>query len=70
MFYRSIIIHKNTIFPYFQNKVKNLKNVIIILMITKIRKIIIQKKMNKKKRYITVIKKILNLGLFRINLVK
>ena len=42
-------------FPYFQNKVKSLNNVTIIIMII-IREIIIQKKMNKKKRYITVIK--------------
>ena len=56
MFYKSVIIHKNRIFPYFQNKVKNLKNIIIILMIIVIRKILIQEKRNKKKRYITFIK--------------
>ena len=55
MLYKSVIIHKNRIFPYFQNKVKNLKNIIIILMIIVVRKII-RKKANKKKRYITVIK--------------
>ena len=56
MFYKSVIIYKNRIFPYFQNKVKNLKNIIIILMIIVIRKILIQEKRNKKKRYITFIK--------------
>ena len=55
MFYKSIFIHKNRILPYFQNKVKNLNNVLII-MIIKIREITIQTKMNKKKRYKTVIK--------------
>ena len=32
MYYESIIIHKNRIFPYFQNKIKNLHkyNIIII----------------------------------------
>ena len=43
MCYKSIIIHKNRIFPYFQNKLKNLNN--------NNNKIIIEK-MNKKKRYI------------------
>ena len=36
MYYKSVIIHRNRIFPYFQNKVKNLhkyKNKIIIIMI-------------------------------------
>ena len=56
MFYKSVFIHKNRIFPYFQNKVKNVNNIIIIMMIIKIRELIIQKKMNKKIRYITVIK--------------
>ena len=56
MFYKSVFIHKNRIFPYFQNKVKNVNNIMIIMMIIKIRELIIQKKMNKKIRYITVIK--------------
>ena len=56
LFYKFVIIHKNGMFPYFQNKVKNLNNVIIMIIIIIIREIIIQKKMNKKKRYITVIK--------------
>ena len=55
------IIHKNRIFLYFENKVKNLNNIttviiiiIIIIMIIMIRGRIkaIIKKMNKKKRYI------------------
>ena len=37
MYYKSVIIHKNRIFPYFQNKVKNLhkynNNVIIMIII-------------------------------------
>ena len=33
MFYKSVIIHNNRIFPYFQNKVKNLNNLIIITII-------------------------------------
>ena len=41
MYYKSVIIHKNRIFPYFQNKVKNWNNVIIMLII--IRGIIILK---------------------------
>ena len=65
MFYKSVFINKNRIFPYFQNKVKNVNN-IIILMIIKIRELIIQKKMYKKKRY-NCYKIILNLVLFRIN---
>ena len=56
MFYKSVFIHKNRIFPYFQNKVKNVNNIMIIMMIIKIRELIIQKKMIKKIRYITVIK--------------
>ena len=34
MFYKSviIIIHKNRIFPYFENKVKNLNKIIIMRM--------------------------------------
>ena len=48
MFYKFVIIHKNRIFPYFQNKVKIL-NDIVIMMIIVMRKMIIQKKMNKKK---------------------
>ena len=55
MFYQSVFIHKNRIFPYFQNKVKNVDKIIIIIIIIiimriKIGKLIIQKKMNKKKR--------------------
>ena len=34
MFYKSVIIHKNIIFPYFENKVKNLNKIIIIIIIT------------------------------------
>ena len=57
MFQKSVFIHKNRIFPYFQNKVQNLNNMImIIIMIIKIREIIIQKKMNKKKGYVIAIK--------------
>ena len=41
MYYKSVIIHKNRIFPYFQNKVKKLNNIIIIKTIRK--KIIIKK---------------------------
>ena len=48
MFYKSVFIHKNRIFPYFQNKVKNVNNIIIV-MIIKIGEVIIQKK-NEKKR--------------------
>ena len=37
MYYKSVIIHKNRIFPYFQNKVKNLhkynNNIIIMVII-------------------------------------
>ena len=37
MYYKSVFIHKNRIFPYFQNKVKNLdkynNNIIIIMII-------------------------------------
>ena len=55
MFYKSVIIRNNRMFPYFQNKVKNLNNITIIKMIIT-REIIIQKKMNKKKIYVTVIK--------------
>ena len=50
MFYKSVFIHKNRIFPYFQNKVKKLNNIIIIIIIIIImiiRKIVI-KEMNKK----------------------
>ena len=43
MFYKSVFIHKNRIFPYFQNKVKNVNNIIIV-MIIKIGEVIIQKK--------------------------
>ena len=52
MFYQSVFIHKNRIFPYFQNKVKNVDKIIIIIIIMRIKigKLIIQKKMNKKKR--------------------
>ena len=50
MFYKFVIIHKGRIFPCFQNKVKNLNDIIMIKIIV-IRKIIIQKKMNKKKRF-------------------
>ena len=32
MFYKSIFIHKNRIFAYFQNKVKNLNNILIMIM--------------------------------------
>ena len=57
MFQKSVFIHKNRIFPYFQHKIKNLNNMIlIIIMIIKIREIIIQKKMNKKKGYVIAIK--------------
>ena len=57
MFQKSVFIHKNRIFPYFQNKVQDLNNMImIIIMIIKIREIIIQKKMNKKKGYVIAIK--------------
>ena len=57
MFQKSAFIHKNRIFPYFQNKAKNLNNMIMmIIMIIKIREIIIQKKMNKKKGYVIAIK--------------
>ena len=31
MYYKSVIIHKNRIFPYFQNKVKKPNNLIIII---------------------------------------
>ena len=55
MFYKSVIIRNNRMFPYFQNKVKNLNNITIIKMIIT-REIIIQKKMNKQKIYVTVIK--------------
>ena len=58
MFYKSLFIGKNRIFPYFQNKLKNVNNIIIIIMIIiiiviiiNIREQIIQKKMDKKKRY-------------------
>ena len=44
MFYKSVFIHKNRVFPYFQNKVKNVNN--IIIMIIKIGEAIIQKKKN------------------------
>ena len=33
MFYKSIFIHKNRIFPYFQNKVINLNNIMIVIII-------------------------------------
>ena len=40
MYYKSVIIHRNRIFPYFQNKVKSYdiiihkyKNIIIIMII-------------------------------------
>ena len=51
---RNYIIHKNRIFPYFENKVKNLNGIIIMMMIIitiMMRIIIIIKKMNEKKRY-------------------
>ena len=51
MFYKFVIIHKNRIFPYFQNKVKNLNDIIMIKIIVIRKIIIIQKKMNKKKRF-------------------
>ena len=35
MFYKSVFIHKNRIFPYIQNKVKNVNNIIIIIIIIK-----------------------------------
>ena len=41
MCYKSVIIHKNRIFPYLENKVKNLNNIIIITMIIIIMIIII-----------------------------
>ena len=65
MFCKSVFIHNNRIFPYFQNKVKYVNN--IIIMIIKIREQIIHKKMNKNKRY-NCYKIILSLVLFRINL--
>ena len=47
MYYKSVIIHKDRVFPYFQNKVKKLNNIIkmiiIIIIIIIIRKIIIKK---------------------------
>ena len=49
MLYKSVFIHKNRIFPYFQNKVKNLNIIIIIIIIITmitiiiIKEIIIQK---------------------------
>ena len=60
MFYKSIFIHKNRIFPYFQNKVINLNNIMIVIIIMIIiiiitiikiimRDIIIQKKWIKRK---------------------
>ena len=57
MFYKSVIIlyTRTEYFPYFENKIKNLNNIIImmqmIIIIMIIRKIIIYK-MNKRKRYI------------------
>ena len=33
MLYKSVFIRKNRIFPYFQNKVKNLNIIIIIIII-------------------------------------
>ena len=65
MFCKSVFIHNNRIFRYFENKVKNVIN--IIIMIIKIRELIIHKKMNKNKRY-NCYKIILSLVLFRINL--
>ena len=41
MFYKSIFIHKNRIFPYFQNKVINLNNIMIVIIIMMIIIIII-----------------------------
>ena len=49
MFYKSASIHKNRIFPYFQNKVKNVINIIIIMLIIKTRELIIQKNEQKDK---------------------
>ena len=43
MFYKYVFIHENRIFPYFQNKVKSVNN-IIIMMIIKMRELVIQKK--------------------------
>ena len=51
MFYKFVIIHKDRIFPCFQNKVKNLNDIIMIKIIVIRKIIIIQKKMNKKKRF-------------------
>ena len=71
MFYKSVIIHKNRIFPCFQNKLKKLNNIIIIIIIIiiiKIREIIIQKKNELKERIYNCFKVILSLVLFRINL--
>ena len=68
MFYKSVIIHKNRIFPCFQNKLKKLNNIIKIIIIIKIREIIIQKKNELKERIYNCFKVILSLVLFRINL--
>ena len=35
MYYKSVIVHKNRIFTYFENKVKKLNNMIIIIVIIK-----------------------------------
>ena len=61
MFCKYVFIHKNRIFPYFQNKVKSVNN-IIIMMIIKKRELVIQKKMNKRKTY-SCYKIVLNLVL-------
>ena len=50
MFYKSVFIHENRIFPDFPNKVKNISNIKVIIMIIKRKTIIKKKKMNKKKR--------------------
>ena len=44
MFYKSVFVHKKRIFPYFQNKVKNVNNIILTIMILKIGELIIWKK--------------------------
>ena len=66
MFYKSLFMGKNRMFPYFQNKVKNVNNIITIIIMIIILTIISndnknkrtdnsEKKMNKRKD-ITVIK--------------
>ena len=48
MFYKSVFIHENRIFPDFPNKVKNISNIKVIIMIIK-RKTIKKKKWIKRK---------------------